>query len=143
MNELYSIRTIEDENSLQHYGVLGMKWGVRRNRSNRVEKKNDRRRKKQELASMRSAYRKSLWKFNKASDHIDSVKPSIYTLAMEKRPRNAFDRKKFQSEINDYLDAAEALQKNAKTYKEAKKMYKAERNAGYKFIAKLNREAFE
>lgn len=38
MNELYSIR-MTGEQSLQHYGVLGMKWGVRRNQSNRVEKK--------------------------------------------------------------------------------------------------------
>lgn len=33
MNELHSIRTVEDEKSLQHYGVLGMKWGVHRNSS--------------------------------------------------------------------------------------------------------------
>lgn len=62
-------------NELYHYGVKGMKWGVRHDRSYRVKKKQERREKKYP----------DYYRSKKMSD--DDLKKSVQRLRMEKEYR--------------------------------------------------------
>lgn len=121
MNELYSIR-MSGEPSLQHYGVLGMKWGHRKSKS--------------ELRTNVSTARKNLMTStrNFGSAHpVSQFKSKKRNVEANKRWRNA-------------MTTTTGVKRSLAAYSKAKKIYKTERNAvykkaitsaGHKFIAKI------
>lgn len=129
MNELYSIRMI-GEPSLQHYGVLGMKWGHRKSQL------------RDNMSSARLAYKKANKAYNKAFNRAYEYSA--------RHPVSQFVSKKKKTESdkrwNDAYNAAKNTDKAKAAYKSAKKEYRTERNAaykktvisnGHKFVAKL------
>ena len=95
---------------LMHYGVPGMKWGVRKQRTYDTSTAYGRMKTaKQQYKSDKKAYNKS---FNKAYYHNHA-----YSLSKKKRQASA-DR------WNDAIDKARTLNSSKKAYKSAKKEYK-------------------
>lgn len=95
---------------LMHYGVPGMKWGVRKQRTYDTSTAYGRMKTaKQQYKSDKKAYNKS---FNKAYYHNHA-----YSLSKKKRQASA-DR------WNDAIDKARSLDSSKKAYKSAKKEYK-------------------
>ena len=95
---------------LMHYGVPGMKWGVRKQRTYDTSTAYGRMKTaKQQYKSDKKAYNKS---FNKAYYHNHA-----YSLSKKKRQASA-DR------WNDAIDKARSLNSSKKAYKSAKKEYK-------------------
>lgn len=142
MNELYSIRTVEDENSLQHYGVLGMKWGVHRNASqaygkevakrnklnNRVEKTHARMAKANIKANTGVAYKykKLDAKANKLQSKADKKKYGFFPNAKKAAELQAkADRARYKA--NKY--ESKAKMRDAKAGKATAKYMKAQRKA--------------
>lgn len=113
MNELYSIRTVEDENSLQHYGVLGMKWGVRRNAAR--------------------AYDKAINKRNKLNSRVEKTHARMVKANVKANTGVAYKYKKLDAKANKLQSKADrkkyGLLPNAK--KAAELQSKADR-ARYK-----------
>lgn len=95
---------------LMHYGVPGMKWGVRKQRTYDTNTAYGRMKTaKQQYKSDKKAYNKS---FNKAYYHNHA-----YSLSKKKRQASA-DR------WNDAIDKSRTLNSSKKAYKSAKKEYK-------------------
>ena len=95
---------------LMHYGVKGMKWGVRKQRTYDTSTAYGRMKKaKQQYKADKKAYNKS---FNKAYYHNHA-----YSLSKKKRQASA-DR------WNDAIDKSRTLNSSKKAYKSAKKEYK-------------------
>lgn len=95
---------------LMHYGVPGMKWGVRKQRTYDTNTAYGRMKAaKAQYKSDKKAYNKS---FNKAYYHNHA-----YSLSKKKRQASA-DR------WNDAIDKAKTLKSSKNTYKSAKKEYK-------------------
>lgn len=95
---------------LMHYGVKGMKWGVRKQRTYDTSTAYGRMKTaKQQYKSDKKAYNKS---FNKAYYHNHA-----YSLSKKKRQASA-DR------WNDAIDKSRTLNSSKKAYKSAKKEYK-------------------
>lgn len=95
---------------LMHYGVPGMKWGVRKQRTYDTSTAYGRMKTaKQQYKSDKKAYSKS---FNKAYYHNHA-----YSLSKKKRQASA-DR------WNDAIDKSRTLNSSKKAYKSAKKEYK-------------------
>ena len=98
------------DNYLAHYGVPGMKWGVRKQRTYDTSTAYGRMKTaKQRYKSDKKAYNKS---FNKAYYHNHA-----YSLSKKKRQASA-DR------WNDAIDKSRSLDSSKKAYKSAKKEYK-------------------
>lgn len=104
MNELYLIRTIEDENSLQHYGVLGMKWGVRRNPSR--------------------AYGKAVKKANKLDKRIDKARKTLI-----KRNKKLAKVSKRYAGVG-FASRGDLAKATQKYYKADRKLLKTEKKYG-------------
>lgn len=148
MNELYSIRTVENENSLQHYGVLGMKWGVHKNAAqaygkavakrnklnNRVEKTRTRMVKANIKANTGVAYKykKLNAKANKLQSKADkkkygflpNAKKAAELQAKADRARYKADKYKGKAEMRD-AKAGKATAKYMKAQRKAEKWQKA------------------
>lgn len=99
MNELYSIRTVEDENSLQHYGVLGMKWGAHRNAS--------------------QAYGKAVAKRNKLNNQVEKTHARMVKANIKANTGVAYKYKKLDAK------AGKATAKYMKAQRKAEKWQKA------------------
>ena len=120
MNELYSIRTVEDEDSFQHYGVTRMRWGVRRyqNRDGTLTKA-------------------GIKRYSNASPYeVKTVDGDVFHVSKNSTKNyNVRGMSKVTKTWGEHLRE-----------EDYKKLYKTERNAvhkkaitsaGYKFIAKM------
>lgn len=110
MNELYSIRTIEDADSLQHYGVLGMKWGHRKPKS--------------ELRTNVSTARKNLITSTK---NFGSAYAKAYAYSLA-HPVSQFKSKKRNVEASkrwrNAMRTNTSVKRSLAAYSKAKKQYK-------------------
>lgn len=88
------------EEYLQHYGVLGMKWGVRRGRT-------------------QQAYAKASKKLKKLETKVDKAQ------AKARKASSKADRKQYGMFTNEKKAAKSRAKANKQLYKAAKKMKKA------------------
>lgn len=94
-----------DNNELMHYGVLGMKWGVRRARPTSGKKSSPFKKKKAKQSSEKEKTSKKK-PLNKMTD--EELQSAINRLELEKRyrdlsPKQVSKGKKF---VNDFVDKA-------------------------------------
>lgn len=105
------------ENELQHHGVKGMKWGVRKKRYETSDVRN-------KYDSTKAAYKSAKKAYNKAAN-----KATNYSSA---HPISQFTKKKRIEESdrrwNDAIDKGAALNKAQSAYKKAKKERKQQIN---------------
>ena len=114
---------LQHDSFLEHYGVPGMKWGVRKNRA---------------VVSAKNAYKKAKKDYSKAFD-------TAYGHSARHLISQYFGKNKKISDKNwnKVGKASENLQKTKKAYKEAKKTAKAEYKAKYKKALSDNKKALK
>ena len=107
---------------LYHYGVVGMKWGVRRS-----------------LASKKASYKKAKKEYNKSFNK--AYDKAIAGYSPIKKHRQANDER-----WNDAANKAEQLRKAKSEYKTAKKAIKADERAKAatkKALAKMEKQKYK
>lgn len=111
---------------LMHYGIPGMKWGVRKQRTYDTSTAYGRMKTaKQQYKSDKKAYNKS---FNKAYYHNHA-----YSLSKKKRQAS-------EKRWEDVSNKVDTLNSSKKAYKSAKKAYKQERKRSYERGKRLDKD---
>lgn len=139
MNELYSIRTVEDEDSLRHYGVLGMKWGVRRNAARAYDKAINKRNK------LNSRVEKEYAKLQKRKTKTEGMESAKY-----RKLRNKQSKYQMKADRYKYGWFSDAKKNQKYQFKADRTKYKAdkilqkENKADYKYNkAKIKAEKWQ
>lgn len=113
-------------NELQHHGILGMKWGVRRfqNRDGSLTPAGKKRKRQayDDLAAKKEAYKSAKKAYNKSYNKADAL--AIAAFSPIKKHRQANDAR-----WEDAADKATALNKAKSDYKTAKKAAKDAKKA--------------
>lgn len=125
MDKQYAIKRTNSDDELLHYGIKGMKWGVRR-ASAKLATSDTRRHfdsTKAEYKTAKKAYNKS---FDKAYDYSSRHPISQY---VSKKKSAEADRR-----WDDAIDKAEKLKEAKSNYKQAKRDRRASINKTYRDI---------
>lgn len=133
MSELYTIRSVGDD-SLQHYGVLGMRWGVQRNPSRAYGKAT------KKMTKLTNRVKKAEMSLNRANLKVNSGSSQRYRKLQATADKWQYkaDRKKYgffpnARKAHLYQAKADRAQYKADRYK-----YRHEENVANKASAEAN-----
>lgn len=96
-----------ESTELMHYGVKGMKWGVRKKRDT-------------EVTRTKAAYKTAKKEYNKAYNRTFNSLSVYGSMSPSKKHRDAYDKR-----VEDVVDKAYRMDDAKKAYKAAKKQAKA------------------
>ena len=111
---------IDDSDYLEHYGVLGMKWGVRKDKGRSI-KSNPKRQVRMKLDAAKAQKREAKKAYNKSFNKAYNRATQAYSPSKKRREAN-------DKRWEDAYDKAEASRNASAAYKAAK----AERKAQYR-----------
>ena len=115
---MWVYNTIPNPDELYHYGVKGMKWGVRKKKL---------------------AYKQAKRAYNRAFLKADTLRTQAYSFSKAKRAAN-------EKRWGDVYDKAQALNKAEAEYKSAKKKFKAterEQRTAERALAKMEKTKYK
>lgn len=147
---------MKDE-SLQHYGVLGMKWGIHNSarnikktvsKINNTNDKNERKKYQAELAGQHVANSKRLVKINDSTNKLQrkkdkydqklSVKAAKYKQKASKFRSKSFSKFKSEEKKSEYVAKAEKYEAKANKIQSKVNVIKAKLSRDDNFRNKLN-----